>query len=229
MLQSSTPPDTQSTTPPESTSLYRGVDLDVQQQLTQLEEIIFDSPHIPLTGITLVEEEKLLDQLDIIRASLPEVIATAMDVLQQKAQLIVEAEEYAEEIMSAAERRAAQLLDEMTLIRQAEQTAEQMRQESEQECQILKQTFASEVEESRRLAYEEIKELRELALTESEEIQQGADQYANQVLSGLESQLQQMLGVVRNGRQQLQPAPTEKEVKSEARPAKTQPTTKKRK
>jgi hypothetical protein len=202
----------------------------VQQQLTQLEEIIFDSPHIPLTGITLVEEEKLLDQLDLVRASLPKVIEAAMEVLQQKAQLIVEAEEYAEEIMSAAERRAAQLLDEMTIIRQAEQIAEQMRQEAEVECMGLKQALAKEVEESRRQAYEEIREMRELAIAESTEIQQGADNYANSVLSGLEGQLVQMLGVVRNGRQQLQPSPETNE--TTAKPTtttQTQPQQRKRK
>ncbi|MGB2924721.1 MAG: hypothetical protein WBB82_05435 [Limnothrix sp.] len=230
MLQSSTSPDTQdsSIAPSESTSLYRGVDLDVQQQLAQLEDIIFDSPHIPLTGITLVEEEKLLDQLDIVRASLPEVIEKAMEVLQQKAQLIAEAEEYAEEIMAAAERRAAQVLDEMTLIRQAEQTAEQMRQEAEQECQSIKQTLTAEVEDSRRQAYEEVKEVREQAIAESAEIQHGADQYANQVLSGLEGQLQQMLTVVRNGRQQLQPS-ADPETKADPKSLKGQPAPRKRK
>lgn len=191
----------------------------MQQQLTQLEEIIFDSPHIPLTGITLVEEEKLLDQLDLVRASLPKVIEVAMEVLQQKAQLIVEAEEYAEEIMAAAERRAAQLLDEMTIIRQAEQIAERMRQEAEAECMGLKQSLAQEVEESRRQAYEEIREMRQLAIAESAEIQQGADEYANGVLSGLEGQLVQMLSVVRNGRQQLQVNPTPEGTTSPDQPA----------
>ncbi|AFY39313.1 hypothetical protein Lepto7376_3073 [[Leptolyngbya] sp. PCC 7376] len=227
MLQSSTPTETPVASP-ESSSLYKDVDLDVQQQLTQLEEIIFDSPHIPLTGITMVEEEKLLDQLDLVRASLPKVIEAAMEVLQQKAQIIVEAEDYAEEIMAAAERRAAQLLDEMPLVRQAEQNAEQMRQDAEQECLNMRQSLAAEVEENRRKAYEEIREIRELAIAESDEIQEGADQYANQVLSGLEGQLIQMLNVVRNGRQQLQPsesANTEApaaEQKSKA-PAKLQP------
>jgi hypothetical protein len=230
MLQSSTPPETSKEQSSPAATLYGGVDLDVQQQLTQLEEIIFDSPHIPLTGITLVEEEKLLDQLDLVRASLPKVIEAAMEVLQQKAQLIVEAEEYAEEIMSAAERRAAQLLDEMTIIRQAEQIAEQMRQEAEVECMGLKQALAKEVEESRHQAYEEIREMRELAIAESTEIQQGADDYANSVLSGLEGQLVQMLGVVRNGRQQLQPSPeAEETTTSEQKATTVQPQQRKRK
>ncbi|OKH15070.1 hypothetical protein [[Limnothrix rosea] IAM M-220] len=221
MLQSSTPTETP-VTPAESSTLYKDVDLDVQQQLTQLEDIIFDSPHIPLTGITMVEEEKLLEQLDLVRASLPKVIEVAMEVLQQKAQIIVEAEEYAEEIMAAAERRAAQLLDEMPLVRQAEQNAEQMRQDAEQECLNMRQSLAAEVEENRRKAYEEIREIREMAIAESTEIQQGADDYANQVLSGLEGQLTQMLGVVRNGRQQLQPSSSKQSEASEQKSGKVQ-------
>lgn len=153
----------------------------------------------------MVEEEKLLDQLDLVRASLPEVIEKAMEVLQQKAQLIVDAEAYAEEIMAAAERRAAQLLDEMTLIRQAEQIAEQMRREAEQECQTLRQNTLAEVEETRRQLLAEAQQARDTAIAEAREIQQGADDYAGNVLGNLEGQLQAMLTVVRNGRQQLQP------------------------
>lgn len=201
----------------------------MQQQLTQLEEIIFDSPHIPLTGITMVEEEKLLDQLDVVRSSLPEVIEKAMEVLQQKAQLIVEAEAYAEEIMAAAERRAAQILDEMTLIRQAEQNAEQLRQDSELECQNLKQATLAEVEENRRRILDEVNQLKQAAIAEAAEIQRGADDYANNVLGGLEGQLQSMLNVVRNGRQQLQPTPPPRENRNpEAKSAKPQGNQRKR-
>ncbi|MGB3512834.1 MAG: hypothetical protein WBA93_27175 [Microcoleaceae cyanobacterium] len=53
----------------EPTSASPGVD--IQRELNRLEEIILDSTRIPIVGLTLIDEEKLLDRLDIVRLNLP--------------------------------------------------------------------------------------------------------------------------------------------------------------
>ncbi len=176
--------------------------------------MIFDSPHIPLTGITLVEEGKLLDQLDAIRSNLPEILEKALKVLQAKAQIIQDAEVYAEQLMAAAELKAAQTLNEMVIVQQAEQLAGQIRQEAALECQKQQDATLKELEEKRRLVNKEIQEMRAIARQDCDDVQRGADQYANHVLSGLEGQLQSMLNIVRNGRQQLQLPPKNTDTKS---------------
>jgi len=177
--------------------------IDIQQELNALEEMILDSPRIPLTGKTLVDEEELLDQLDAIRINLPTAFQQAQEVVQQKQQILADAEEYARQIAAMAEQRAAQIMDELGIVRQAEAEAQQIRQQLRQECEALQQQTVTEVERLQQQARREMEELRRKALAEQREIEQEADHYADQVLGEIEHKLSDMLRVIRNGRQQL--------------------------
>lgn len=175
----------------------------MQQELNNLEEMILDSPRIPLTGKTLVDEEDLLDQLDAIRINLPTAFQQAQEIIRQKQKILAEAEEYARKIAAMAEERAAQIMDELGIVRQAEAEAQQVRQQLRQECETLQKQTLSEVEQVKQQALRELDEMRQQALTEQREIQQEADTYADQVLGDIEHKLSDMLRVIRNGRQQL--------------------------
>lgn len=159
-----------------------------------------------LTRRTMVDEEQLLDQLDVIRLNLPSAFQEATEVVQQKEEILLEAEQYAQEIIEAAERRASQILDEMNLVRQAELEIQQMRQQVQQECEVAQERTLEEIEQMRHQTQQECEELRRLTIAECEEIQAGADLYADRVLQDMERQLAEMLRVIRNGRQQLHPA-----------------------
>ncbi len=176
--------------------------LDIQQELEKLEEMILDSPRI--FNRTMVNEDVLLEQLEMIQLSLPPAFEEAKKLLQHKEDLLLEAEQYAQDVIEAAERRAAQILDEMGLIRQAEVEMKQIRQRVQQECEEAQEQTIGEIERTRRQAQQEYEEMRRRALAECEDIQAGADTYADRVLRDLEQQFGEMLRVVRNGRQQLQ-------------------------
>src|SRR5690242_1664172 len=94
--------------------------LDIQRELNRMEELILDSPRIPLSRRTMVDEEQILDQLDLIRLSLPEAFHEAEEIVHQKDAILDQAEQYAQEIIEAAERRAAQIVNESGILRQAE-------------------------------------------------------------------------------------------------------------
>lgn len=179
--------------------------VDIQRELNKLEEIILDSPRIPLSRRTLIDEEQLLDQLDLVRLALPSAFQEAIDVVQQKEEMLLEAEQYAQEIVEAAERRASQVLDEMGLLRQAELEAAQIRQQVQQDCEAVQEQTMLEIERMRRQAQQELEEMRQMAIAECEDIQVGADDYADRVLRDMEQQFQDMIRVIRNGRQQLMP------------------------
>jgi len=179
----------------------RGVD--IQQELNQLEDMLFESPHIPLTKRTLVDEEMFLAQLDLVRENLPHAFKAAEELVQEREAILMQAEEYAQEIVEVAERRADQLLDEMGIIQQAELEANQIRKQVSQECETLKQQTLAEIDRMRLQAKQELEQMRQHALTECEDIQNGADDYADSVLINIEQQLNDMLRVIRNGRQQL--------------------------
>ena len=178
--------------------------VDIQRELNRLEEMILDSPRVPLTRRTMVDEEQLLDQLDLIRLNLPSAFQEADIIARHKDEILQEAEEYAQEILEAAERRATQLLNEMGIIQQAQAEADQLRQQVQIDCDTLQQQTLSEVEQIRYQVQQEIDQMRSRSISECQEIQRGADEYADHVLGTIEQQLSEMLRVIHNGRQQLQ-------------------------
>lgn len=185
--------------------MSRSGSVDIQRELNRLEEMILDSPRIPLSRRTLIDEEQLLEQLDLVRLSLPEAFHEAEEITRQKDELLLNAEQYAQEMLEAAEQRAAQIMNEMGILRQAELEAQQIRQRVQQECELAKEQTIAEIERMRRQAQKDMEEMQRMAIAECEEIQAGADEYADRVLKEMEFQLNEMLRVVRNGRHQLQP------------------------
>ena len=179
--------------------------VDIQQELNRLEEMILASPRIPLSRKTLVDEERLLDQLDLVRLHLPTVFQEAQAIVQQKQEILLEAEQYAQDLIQAAEARAAQILNEMDIIRQAELQARQIQQQVQQECIAAQEQNIAEINQMHAQAQQELEEMRQQAIAESEDIQRGADEYADHVLQNIEQQINDILRIIHNGRQQLRP------------------------
>ena len=196
------PPHNQSSQPNTSVA-GQPVDFDIQRELDQLEEMILDSARIPFTHLTLVDEEKLLNQLDLVRINLPEAFEKALAVIGRRQEIIQEADEYAKRIIQSAQQRAAEILDETGIVQQAEIQASQIRHQVQHECEALQRQTMAEIEQARRTVTQELQQLRQQTLAECQEIQEGADTYADSLLTNLEYQLGEMLRVVRNGRQQL--------------------------
>ncbi|MDM9384766.1 DivIVA domain-containing protein [Chlorogloeopsis sp. ULAP01] len=178
--------------------------IDIHQELNHLEEIILASLHIPLTQYTLVDEEKLLEQLDFVRLSLPPAFQQAAEILIHKEEIILQAEEYGQQIVEAAQAKRAQILDNSEILKQAEREASELRRQVQQECEAMMQETLEDIDRKRRQCQQEIEEMRRTAIAEAQAIQDGADEYADSVLQNIEEQLHDMLRIVRNGRHQLQ-------------------------
>ncbi|MEM1369179.1 MAG: hypothetical protein AAGG02_14460, partial [Cyanobacteria bacterium P01_H01_bin.15] len=131
-----------------------------------------------------------------------------------------DAEAYAHSIVQSAQKRAAEILDEMSIVRQAEQDAARIRQQVQQECQALQQQTAAEIEEMQRKAQLEFDRIRRQALSERQEIERGSDEYADAMLERLEGQLGEMQSIIYSGRQQLRASQ-----QGPSQPARNQPTT----
>ncbi|WP_159786274.1 ATP synthase F0 subunit B [Sodalinema gerasimenkoae] len=178
--------------------------VNIQQALNRIEEVILDSPRIPLTGRTLIDEEPLLDLLDAIRLNLPTAFQEAEEVVRQKDEIFRQAEQYGRDIVEAAEQQAANILDEMGLVRQAKVEADRMRQQVRADCEVAREQAIAEIEQLQRQAQQELEQIHVRALAEANTIETGADEYADKVLQNIEQQLSDMMRVIRNGRQQLQ-------------------------
>ncbi|MFQ3679979.1 MAG: hypothetical protein SNJ60_05675 [Pseudanabaenaceae cyanobacterium] len=176
--------------------------LALHRELDRLEEMLLDSgPRI--MGRTVIDEERVCQQIDRVRLSIPPAIAKAEELLQMRQEILEDAERYAEQIEAAAKARAERLLEESGIVRQAEQEAERLRRAVHQECEELRQQTLEEVNQMRRQTQKEIDALRQRVAAESDDIQRGADEYSDRSLATLEMQLIEMLKIVQNGRKEL--------------------------
>ncbi len=179
--------------------------VDIQQELNRVEEMVLASPNIPLTRRTLVDEERLLDQLDLVRVNLPIAFKEAEAIVQQKKEIILQAQLEAEQIVETAKIRATRILNETEILRQAQQEAALLQNQVQQECELALEQNQIEIEQARLQLAQELEQMRHKAVAEAQEIQIGADTYADNALKDIEQQLHDMLRVIQNGRKQLQP------------------------
>ena len=177
--------------------------VDIQHELNQLEEIVLSSLRIPLTGRTLIDEDQLLEQLDFIRLSLPTVFQEALNILAQKNEILLEAEEYGQQVVDVAQAKRAQILAESDIVRQAQREADQLRRQVQDDCEAMMQDTLAEIDRKRRACQQELEEMRQTAISQAEEIEDGADKYADNVLANIEQDIQEMLKIITNGRKQL--------------------------
>jgi hypothetical protein len=171
--------------------------------IERLEEIIFDSPRVPLVGKIVADEEELLEQIDLLRSNLPEIIATAKEIVQFKDRLIREAQQQVQQILAEANQQAYQVANELGIIDRSEREARQIRQQAIAECESLKQQTIVEIEQLRTHHIKEIERMRESVRLECQHIQAGADEYADRVLYSMEERLTDALKAVQRGRQHL--------------------------
>jgi vacuolar-type H+-ATPase subunit E/Vma4 len=179
----------------ESPDIFRAID--------RLEERILNSPRVPLTGKTMVDEEVLLEQLDAIRLSLPEVVTTAREVLEYKHQIVREAQQQAQQVLDEASNCAEQITNELGIVERAEQEARQIRQMALAECEQLRQQALAEIQQLHDCQARELGQMRQNTISECQHIQAGADEYADRVLHNMEYQLKDLLQSIQRGRQYL--------------------------
>lgn len=176
--------------------------MSLHKELDHLEEMVLESgPRV--MGHTIIDEEKLCQQIDRVRLSVPESIAKAEEILLYKQDLVDEAQQYVEDLIKSAELRASQLLEESVIIRQAEQEANQIRRELQTECEQMRAQALNEVSQMRRQGQKDLDSLHQRVTGEVQDMQRGADEYSDRVLGNLETQLIDMIKIVQNGRKEL--------------------------
>ncbi|CCQ57482.1 hypothetical protein CWATWH0005_3231 [Crocosphaera watsonii WH 0005] len=203
MARPNSSPKASISTSKKNSSSPREADFDIQQELSRLQEVIYESFHIPVSRWTIIDEDKVLEQLEFIGTKIPEAIRKALQVLEQKQEILANAEAYAQRIIQQAQEEAAEILDESGIIQQAQHEANQIRQQVQSECEAIQAQTMAEIEQQRQMANGEVEQIYRKSVSEAQQIQEGADEYADAVLTRLEQELGEMLGVVRNGRQQL--------------------------
>lgn len=110
--------------------------MDIQHLVDRLEDLIDEGRHIPMTKMTVIDEEHALEIIDQMRISVPEEVEKATRILNQKDRLLAQANEEAARIIELAKEKAANLIQRDAIVQAAQNHAaniiEQAKQDAEQ-------------------------------------------------------------------------------------------------
>ncbi len=163
----------------------------LNEAISNLDDLLYQKCfNIPFTSKVIVDEKELTDQLEDIRKNIPDTIRQAIEVLEDRDNIMREAEVYAQNLVNNAKRDAAQEINESTIVQQANFEAGQIRRQVLKECQEKRRATELEVEQMYEEARRKAKYVEERAFADAESIQNQADDYADQVLYELEKEIE---------------------------------------
>lgn len=108
------------------------MDRDLMALLDELENVISDASHIPLTGRIVLDEEKLFEHLDRLRAGIPEALLQAQRITRERERLLSQAREEAEATIKEAQAYAEKLIRESAILQRAQQESDELIEEARQ-------------------------------------------------------------------------------------------------
>ncbi len=104
--------------------------MDILHLIDRLEELFNESRAVPFTHNVIVDEDRMLDIIDEMRIAIPEEVKKAQQVLTQKERILAQAQEEANRTIDLAREKAEELKHEHTITQEAQQLAEQIREDA---------------------------------------------------------------------------------------------------
>src|SRR5947209_7081229 len=99
-------------------------DIDIQFLVERLEALVVNARKVPMTNNVMLEQAAMLDLIDQLRIAIPEEVKQARRINQESDRVISKAREEAEGIIGAAQEQAALLLQDQSILREAESRAQ---------------------------------------------------------------------------------------------------------
>jgi cell division septum initiation protein DivIVA len=99
---------------------------DILQLIDRLEELAGSGMRVPLSSRIMVEEEEFLAIIDHLRLSIPQEIKQARRIVQERHQIIAEAQAEADKILAVAKERAEYLMNDQGLVNEAKARSEEI-------------------------------------------------------------------------------------------------------
>lgn len=120
----------------------------IEECLNELEEILDESWNLPLfKGKVFVDVEKIKENFEKIRASLPDEIRQAKAIVADRAQIIEDAKTESSTIIKVAQEKAKNILSHDELVKRAEETSESIISEAKIKARDMKKAANEYVEE----------------------------------------------------------------------------------
>jgi hypothetical protein len=112
--------------------------MDIQHLIDRLEYLIDEGRHIPMTKMTMVDEERALEIIDQMRISVPEEVEKASRVLTQKDRLLAQANEEAARIVDMAKDKSDTLIQRDAIVQAAQNRAANIIEQARQDADAIR-------------------------------------------------------------------------------------------
>lgn len=94
--------------------------MDIQFLVERIEALVVNARKLPMTSQVILEQAAVLDLIDQMRVAIPEEVKSARRIVQESDRVVQRAREEGEQIIGAAQEQAAILLQDQSIIREAE-------------------------------------------------------------------------------------------------------------
>lgn len=122
--------------------------MDIVALVDKLEDLVAEGKKVPLTSSVMINEEKIFEIIDEIRASFPDEIKQARWIVKERQEMLDEAEKEATRIQVEAQKKAENMAAETEVARLAEEQATQTLNEAqakEREIRLGAEDYADEM------------------------------------------------------------------------------------
>ena len=100
--------------------------MDIQFLVERLEALVVNARKVPMTSQIILEQATVLDLIDQLRVAIPEEVRQARRVNQETDRMLGKARDESEQIIGAAQEQAALLLQDQSILREAESKAQEL-------------------------------------------------------------------------------------------------------
>ena len=115
--------------------------MNVRELLDTIDEALEEGAGVPLSGgKRIVDVEHIREYLDEIRANLPSELRQAQQIVNDRAQIVDDAQAQAQVIIKKAEERARILVSDAEIVKAAQQRAAEIMNTAQSESRTLRQT-----------------------------------------------------------------------------------------
>ncbi len=112
--------------------------MDIQHLVDRLEDLIDEGRHLPMTKMTMIDEEHALEIIDQMRISIPEEIDKASRVINQRDRLMAQANEEAARVVDLAREKSDQLIQRDAVVQAAQNRAANIIEQARQDAEAIR-------------------------------------------------------------------------------------------
>jgi len=168
----------------------------IRDVLEDLENLVADAAHVPLSGKCMIDENDLVHLVEELRNGLPTALSQAEDIMTERETILAKARSEADHIISDAKKDAERRVSNTAIEREAKERARAMLDEANEKARIMMDEANAKANEM----VEEARQRGEDIYLKAVEKKSNVDQYVNQVLDQVISHVTATV----NGIQQLE-------------------------